>query len=288
MSAAAGARPFELDAAGVRLAGEVLGEGPPVVLAHGITATRRYVVHGSRALARAGHAQISYDARGHGESGAAAAGDPEAYGYGSLAADLGAVIAERASVRPVICGDSMGANTAACYALANADRLAGVVAIRPASLGIPPEPDALAHWERLAEGLELDGVDGFMSAYERDLDVAPAWAETILRFTRERLELHRDPVELARPLRVVPGSLPFEGMTELEALELPVLVVASRDEADPGHPLAVAEAWAEALPQGRLTVEEPGASPLAWQGGRLAREIAAFCAQPAVAERQGR
>ncbi len=46
------------------LAGEELGEGPPVVLAHGVTATRRYVVHGSKALARAGYTQISYDARG--------------------------------------------------------------------------------------------------------------------------------------------------------------------------------------------------------------------------------
>ena len=38
------------------------------MLAHGITATRRYVVHGSLALARDRHRQITYDARGHGES----------------------------------------------------------------------------------------------------------------------------------------------------------------------------------------------------------------------------
>ena len=42
-----------------------------MVLAHGVTATRRYVVHGSKALARAGYTQISYDARAHGESGPA-------------------------------------------------------------------------------------------------------------------------------------------------------------------------------------------------------------------------
>ena len=35
------------------LAGEALGEGPPIVLLHGITATRRYVVHGSKVLSRA-------------------------------------------------------------------------------------------------------------------------------------------------------------------------------------------------------------------------------------------
>ncbi len=74
-------------------------------------------------------------------------------------------------------------------------------------------------------------------------------------------------------------------MDALESLEVPALVVASRDEADPGHPYEVAQAYAERLPQGRLISEEEGASPLAWQGGRLSREIAAFGAEPAVAQR---
>ena len=50
--------------AGVALAGEEAGEGIPVVLLHGLTATRRYVVMGSRALERSGHRVIAYDARG--------------------------------------------------------------------------------------------------------------------------------------------------------------------------------------------------------------------------------
>ncbi|MGZ5342767.1 MAG: hypothetical protein ACXWEK_07015, partial [Solirubrobacterales bacterium] len=60
--------PFELDLDGRKIAGESVGEGRPVVLAHGLTATRRQVVHGSLALARKGYAQTSYDARGHGSS----------------------------------------------------------------------------------------------------------------------------------------------------------------------------------------------------------------------------
>jgi len=56
--------------------------------------------------------------------------------------------------------------------------------------------------------------------------------------------------------------------------------VASYDEADPGHPYSIAEAWADRLPQGRLVSEEQGQSPLAWQGGRLSRVIADFCEEP--------
>ena len=99
----------------------------------------------------------------------------------------------------------------------------------------------------------------------------------MLRFTRERMLLHRHPQALARALREVPRSRPFESLEDSTALEVPALVVASHDEADPGHPYAVAEAYAAALPQARLISEEEGESPLAWQGGRLSREIA-LCA----------
>jgi hypothetical protein len=47
----------------------------------------------------------------------------------------------------------------------------------------------------------------------------------------------------------------------------------------------VAEAYAARLPQVRLVGEDEGESPLAWQGGKLSREIAAFCKQPEVADR---
>jgi pimeloyl-ACP methyl ester carboxylesterase len=279
------AAPFELQADGQRLAGERLGEGPTAVLAHGITATRRYVVHGSRALARAGFRQVSYDARAHGESGPAPEG--ASYTYPELAADLGRVIVDQAQGRPLVCGDSMGCHTAATYALEHAADLAGVVLIRPATLGLPAPEDALEHWDRLAGGLERNGVDGFMAAYEADLDVAKEFEQTVLRFTLERMKLHRHPEALAQAIRRIPRSIPFEGMVELESLDLPALVVASHDEADPGHPYAVAEAWAAALPRARMISEEPGRSPLAWQGGRLSRAIAEFSAEPAVAERLG-
>ena len=64
-----GAGEFEAEGTGgVVLRGWERGEGPPIVLAHGITAHRDLVVHGSSHLPRAGFRLISYDARGHGES----------------------------------------------------------------------------------------------------------------------------------------------------------------------------------------------------------------------------
>jgi pimeloyl-ACP methyl ester carboxylesterase len=276
--------PFEVQSGGVRLAGEEVGEGPPIVLLHGLTATRRYVLHGSLTLARRGYRLISYDARGHGESSPAP--EEESYSYPELVRDLAAVLADRCpGERPVLGGHSMGCHTCAAYALDHADRVAALVLAGPVNLGIPAAEETLAYWDRLADGLERAGIDGFMEAYEASLAASEDWREAALRITRERMERHRHPEALARALREVPRSLPFDGLTELETLDIPALVVASYDEADPGHPYAIAEAWAEHLPRARLVSEERGSSPLTWQGGRLSRAIAEFLDEPPVRAR---
>jgi pimeloyl-ACP methyl ester carboxylesterase len=276
--------PFEVAASGPQLAGEEVGEGPPVVQLHGLTATRRYVLHGSVALARRGYRLVSYDARGHGESEPAPEGSR--YGYDELTDDLRAVLADRCpSERPVIAGHSMGCHTAAAHALDHADSVATLVLASPTTMGLPAPEEALAGWDRLADGLEQGGVDGFMAAYEADLRVKGEWRDTVLRINRERMERHRHPKAVAQALREVPRSLPFDGLEELETLDVPALVVASHDDADPNHPYAIAEAWAQRLPLGRLISEERGKSPLAWQGGRLSRAIADFLDEPRVRDR---
>jgi len=254
--------------------GEEAGEGPPILLCHGITATRRYVVHGSRALERAGHRVVSYDARAHGESDPAPAG--RGYGYPALVGDLERVVGERVGEgRFLLAGHSMGAHTAVAYALRHPERLAGLVVIGPVYMGSVP-PSSLEYWDGLAAALKRGGVDGFVDYIDRNQETDPAWRDSVLRFTRARMLLHRHPQALVEALREVPRSRPFESMDELEALAIPALVVASHDAADPGHPYEVAAAYAERLPRARLVSEDEGESPLAWQGGRLSRELAAF------------
>jgi pimeloyl-ACP methyl ester carboxylesterase len=268
---------------GLALRGEAAGEGPPLVLCHGLTATRRYVVHGSRALERAGRLVVSYDARGHGESDPAPPG--QGYGYPAMVADLESVVAATVGDRPfVLAGHSMGGHTALAYGLRHPERLAGLVAIGPTYAGEIDEA-GFAYWDGLATASEEGGVDGFVAYIDRAQGFGPAWRDTVLRITRERMLLHRHPEAIAAALRQVPRSAPFGAMDELESLAVPALVVASHDEADPGHPRQVAEEYAERLPQARLTGENEGESPLAWQGGRLSRAIAAFCAEDEVAER---
>jgi hypothetical protein len=73
---------------------------------------------------------------------------------------------------------------------------------------------------------------------------------------------------------VVPRSRPFGTLAELRTLSVPVTVVASGDAADPGHPQALAEEYAASISDAVLVGDEPGSSPLAWQGSRISSVIA--------------
>jgi pimeloyl-ACP methyl ester carboxylesterase len=266
-----------LTAAGVPLAAADDGEGIPVVLLHGLTASRRYVVMGSKALERSGHRVVAYDARGHGAS--APAGDPAAYRYEDLAADLVAVLDELAVERAVLAGASMGAHTALRVALDAPERVAGLVVITPAYDPVEHADERrLVRWDALSDALREGGVEGFVAAYGLE-DVPQAWRDTMDTVLRQRLAVHEHPGAVADALRAVPRSAPFADLHALEGIEVPAVVVASRDEADPGHPLALGAAYAELLPRGRLVVEEPGKSPLAWQGGQLSKVIAQLAAE---------
>jgi pimeloyl-ACP methyl ester carboxylesterase len=262
---------------GVTLALDDDGEGLPVVLAHGLTATRRYVVMGSTALPRSGHRVIAYDARGHGASSPAP--DRDAYGYEELGRDLEAVLDGLGIERAVFAGASMGAHTLLWLALAHPERVAGLVIITPAYSGSEPDdPARLARWDALAEGLRNGGIDGFLAA-QGDPQVPARWRDTVVRVIRQRLARHEHPDAVADALRVVPRSRPFGGVDDLAKIAVPTVIVASDDEADPEHPFAVGEAYAAAVPGARLVSDEPGRSPIAWQGSQLSRLIAEVAEQ---------
>lgn len=268
---------FQVSADGVTLAGEESGEGAPVVLLHGLTATRRYVVMGSTALQRSGHRVVAYDARAHGRSD----GGGE-YSYSRLAQDLLAILDDRGIDRAMLAGASMGAHTLAAFALAHPERVAGLALITPAFDPDEDQAGRFDRWDRLAEGLRSGGVEGFVEAY--DLSTVPdKWLETIDRVLHQRLSAHDHPAALADALEQVPRSRPFERWEDLNAIDAPTTVIASRDEADPEHPYAIGERYAEAIPGATLVSEEPGLSPLAWQGAQVSRVISSVPARPAAA-----
>ena len=262
---------FQVRRDSVRLDGELAGDGAPIVLLHGLSATRRNVVQGSRHLLKRGYRLIAYDARGHGASSPA-----QSYDYADLVDDLEAVLAQLEIERPALVGSSMGAATAMAFALEHPERVAALVQITPAYTGYARTGDVDGDtWETLASALERGGVEAFVDAAQPD-GVPQKWSDVAREATRQRMERHANPEAVAAALREVPRSVAWKGLEPLEHLHVPVLIVGSRDEADSLHPLGVAQEYERKLPQAELVVEEAGKSPLAWQGARLSGTIGDF------------
>ena len=257
-------------AGSITLEGEEVGDGPPVVLLHGLSATRRNVVQGSRALVKRGYRLISYDARGHGASQPA-----PSYEYSDLVADLDAVLEQLELDRAALVGSSMGAATAMAFTLEHPERVPALVQITPAYTGYARTGNVDGEsWEKLATALDR-GIEEFIRVAQPG-DLPERWRDVAREATRQRMERHADLSAVADALREVPSSIAWKGLDRLSELEVPVLVVGSQDDSDWLHPLGVAEEYCRKLPNCELVVEEKGQSPLAWQGARLSNVIVDF------------
>jgi 3-oxoadipate enol-lactonase len=262
---------FQVQRDGILLHGEQAGDGPPVVLLHGLSATRRNVVQGSRHLIKRGYRLIAYDARGHGASSPA-----PSYEYADLLRDLEAVLEHLGIERTALVGSSMGAATAMAFALEHPERVAALVQITPAYTGYARTGDVDGDsWERMASELERGGVDAFVEVAQPE-GLPERWREIAREATRQRLERHEHPEAVAVALREVPRSVAWKGLEALCDLDVPVLIVGSNDDADSLHPFAVAQEYDRRLPRSELVVEDRGKSPLAWQGARLSGVIGDF------------
>lgn len=257
-----------------RIFGWTNGSGPDVILCHGLSATSDYVLHGSNYLARKGYRVVSWDARGHGESDPAPAG--EDYSYDWQIEDLDRVIKGVTSGRDLfLVGHSMGSHTALGWTVQNQQRVAGLVLIGPV---YTEGRELLAddRWDERAAALEAGGPEEFARLARSEFTGPAEDRETIERIALDRARRHRYPRAVADALREVPRSRPIGDFSLLGALGVPTLVIGSRDTHDPGHPLATAREYSEAIPGSAFIVEPEGDRPLAWQGGRLSREIAGF------------
>ncbi len=252
---------------GVRLAvrDSESGSRLPTILLHGLTLTGEQVLMGSRKLEENDFRVLACDARGHGDSGAPT--DRTRYTYRDLADDVVEVMDALAIERALLVGASMGFHTALRVILDHPDRVAGLVGITPGfDPAETPTAKDLSDADLTAALMRRSGIEGFVEALEAIGDPLGTIAPDELRV---RMSQHRDLTPLADAVERVVRSRPFESLDELGTLEAPVLIVASRDEFDPRHPLRISHAYAAALPRAELHCEAKGRAPIAWSRRRL-------------------
>ena len=141
-----------------RIAYEVTGEGPDVMLIHAGVNDRRSWRHVVERLSPRFRC-IAFDMRGYGETEY----EPEK-GW-SAVGDALAVLDAAGAERPVVIGCSMGGQAAIDLTLAHPERVAALLLIGTAGRGAPyPEPDEtdlafIARYEAAEEAGDVDGMN---------------------------------------------------------------------------------------------------------------------------------
>ncbi len=230
--------------AGIRIAYEDLGSGPPVVLVHGFAASRElnwkapgwYDV-----LLPAGYRVCALDCRGHGESDKPH--DPAAYDPGLMGDDVLRMLDTLRIDRARLMGYSMGAMIASHLLLEHADRFERVVLAGIGGSLLDPRLNS----EVVASALEADDpkaiADERGQAFRAFADQSRNDRRALAACMR-RLRVPLDPAALAR-------------------VKLPVLVVAGEQDVLVGDPSRLAAA----IPGAKL-VSIPGRDHLTTVGDR--------------------
>ncbi len=158
---------------------------------------------------------IAYDARGHGESDPAPAG--EGYGYPELVGDLERVVAAEVGEGPLRPRRALDGRPHRGRLRAAPPRAArrpgrgrpGLHGRDRARARSPTGTASPRRWRRTASTASSTTSTGSRGSTRR-------WRDSVLRFTRERMLRHRHPEALAEALREVPRSRPFGSLDELE------------------------------------------------------------------------
>jgi pimeloyl-ACP methyl ester carboxylesterase len=240
---------------GARIAWQTLGDGPPVVLLHGLfsSGAMNWLRYGAAAeFAGAGFRVILPDFRGHGAS--AAPHDAAAYPPDVLAMDIEALVTHLGLTGFDLGGYSLGARTAVRL-LARGMRPQRVVLGGMGLAGIIGASDRAGFFIGVIEGVAAHGGKGF----------APGSPES---FAAAFMVQNR--IDGAAVAQVLRAQLPTPE-TVLRGLETPALLVCGADDRDNGSAsdLALAlpnAAYAEIRGNHMSAVTKPdfGAAIAAW------------------------
>jgi pimeloyl-ACP methyl ester carboxylesterase len=217
------ARSGSVEAAGVELAYEESGSGPPVLLVHGL-ATDRRLWRETVDLLGDGVRLVAYDRRGHGDSGA-----PEPYEGTTVeeqAEDAAALLGELGAAPAVLCGHDFGALVCLDLVVRHPQLARAAVLIEPPLFSLSEHgiEAATALREAAEEGARDSGPAGLAEAVIR-WTAGPNAAEVL---GAERWEVVRGSARLLALELPAQASWDFS-RRGLRSLETPVTVVAGAE-----------------------------------------------------------
>ena len=237
-----------LDIAGNTLAYDVTGQGPLVVLAHGIGDSRHSYRFVAPALAAAGYRVANVDIRGCGESSLGWNG----YSRTGIAGDLVALVRHLGGPA-VIVGQSISGGAATIAAATAPDVITGVIELAPFTRAQSVDVGGLIRVKRFRAGyfqLAQVLVGGSLKSWTKYLDVAvpvkPAdWGTELARIEAKLSEPGR-----MKALQAMCKASPTDAGAQLANVACPVLVVEGSLDPDWADPRAEGERILADLPKG--------------------------------------
>jgi pimeloyl-ACP methyl ester carboxylesterase len=237
-----------LDIAGNTLAYDVTGQGPLVVLAHGIGDSRHSYRFLAPALAAAGYRVASVDIRGCGDSSLGWSG----YSRTDIAGDLVAVVRHLGGPA-VIIGQSISGGAATIAAATAPDLIAGVIELAPFTRAQSIDLGGLVRVKRFRAGyLQMAQVivGGSLAGWKKYLDIAmpvkPAdWKSELARIEAKLSEPGR-----MKALQAMCKASPSDAGAQLPNVTCPVLVIEGTLDPDWADPRAEGEKIIADLPRG--------------------------------------
>lgn len=280
-----------LDIRGGRVAYEVAGEGPLIVLSHGIGDTRQAFRFLARKLAQSGFRVVSADMRGHGES---SLGEWKAISRTDVAGDLVALIRHLDDGPAVIVGHSLSGGAATIAAATAPEMVAGIVELGPFTRKVHYSMGGLFRVRRYRQAtLSMMRVLLLhsLTAWMRYLDIAypqkPADYEAYTSALRSKLS---EPGRMAEFLKTLKSS-PVDAGDALTRISCPALVLMGDEDPDWADPRAEAEAIVAAMPAGLGTVtmiQKTGHYPHAQTPDQVAGLVMSFVQERVLALGQSR
>jgi pimeloyl-ACP methyl ester carboxylesterase len=247
-----------LDADGGRIAYDVTGSGPLVVLSHGIGDRRQAYRFLAPKLAQAGYRVVTADLRGHGESSMdwKSVTGTDAITRTDIAGDLLALIRHLGGPA-IIVGHSISGGAATIAAAEQPDLVSGIVEINPFTKTQKLSLGGLVRIRRYRRGLSLlMGTQLFRSLriWMRYLDVAyPTKPADYADYMAALAAKLREPGRMAEFMKTG-KSTPADAAAQLPNVTVPALVIMGTLDPDFADPRAEGEAIVAAMPSGLGTV----------------------------------
>jgi pimeloyl-ACP methyl ester carboxylesterase len=232
---------------GLSLAAEMFGAGRALFFSHGLTDNRQQGRHLLAPLLGA-FRLVTFDQRGHGDSSPVT--DPSRYDPQAMAADIAAVMDALQVPRAVVAGESMGAATALLYAMRWPERVEKLLLIAPAFGDVPnPRRDIIKQLGRhLSTAQARENYISSASHGEwKEAGFSPEAMACMAGYYRSH-----QPASMSVACETVADWVILNSIDKLAELQVPVHILAW--DGDPVHPVPLAQAMADIVPDARLTV----------------------------------